>query len=301
MGARAMRESADRDWVDGIALRVRESELDAAVVLGFDGVYDGAGRLDERGSQMVIPPAWVFDACHRHPGVLLPGPSLNPARMDARERLEECIERGAALIKWLPATQAIDPSDRRHRWFLGRMAEAGLPLLVHSGGGETTFRQLRPELKDLRLLEPALELGVRVIVAHQGAPVRGSRDPDQTGLLRRWLERYPELWVDNSGMANPTRFSYLARHSGEKLISSRTLHGSDFPVPVNAIYYSKRLGPREVWRIERVRNPLQRDLLLKRALGYDEASFTRAVSVLASVERWLPSTSAEPDQRERAG
>lgn len=286
-----------------IAARVHGSELDAAVALGFDGVYDGSGRLDTRRSQMVIPPSWVFESCRRHPGLLLPGPSINPRRADARDRLEECIEGGAALIKWLPAAQVIDPSDRTHRWFLTRMAEAGLPLLVHSGGSETTFQQLQPELKDLRRLEPALELGVRVIVAHQGAPVLGSRDPDQTGLLRRWLERYPNLWVDNSGMANPTRFTYLARHSREELISSRTLHGSDFPVLVNAIYYPRTLGPRGIWRLERTRNSLQRDVLLKRALGYGEATFSRAGGVLSSVERWLgslPETAqADPDVKER--
>lgn len=308
IGPRALRESADQDWVDGIASRVRASQLDAAVVLGFDGVYDGSGRLDPQRSQMVIPPSWVFESCRRHAGVLLPGPSINPRRADARERLEECIEGGAALMKWLPSTQVIDPADRGHEWFFMRMAEADLPLLVHAGGRETTFRQLQPELKDLWRLEAALELGVRVIVAHQAAPVLLSRDTDQTGLLRRWLERYPNLWVDNSGMANPTRFTYLARHSREDLISSRTLHGSDFPVLVNAIYYPKALGAREMWRLERIRNTLQRDVDLKRALGYPEATFTRAAGVLASVQRWLPAAAVVPrgapaslDGKERQG
>src|SRR5690606_37639414 len=98
-------------------------------------------------SQLVVPPSWVFEACRRHRGLLLPGPSINPNRRDALERLEECIEGGAALIKWLPAAQGIDPSSPRLADFYTRMAEAGLPLLVHSGGGEMTFREVEPGLK----------------------------------------------------------------------------------------------------------------------------------------------------------
>ena len=36
-----LRDSIDQDWVDRIASHVRQSELDRAVVLGFDGSYSG--------------------------------------------------------------------------------------------------------------------------------------------------------------------------------------------------------------------------------------------------------------------
>lgn len=288
IGSRALRESADQDWVDRIAGLVRGSSLDCAVALGFDGVYDRVGRLDTGLSQMVIPPSWVFKACRLHPGLLLPGPSINPHRADARERLEECIEGGAVLIKWLPAAQMIDPSDPDIKWFLRRIAEVGIPLLVHSGGRETTFRQVRPELKDLRLLLPALEMGVRVIVAHHGAPVQFSGDVDQMPLIREWLERYPDLWLDDSGMANPTRFSYLARHAREEAIVARTLHGSDFPVPVRPLLFPGALGPRRAWQLERLRNPLERDVRLKLALGYSVETLSRAAKVIANLDRWRP-------------
>lgn len=291
--ARAMRESADQDWVDRIAGLVADSSLDCAVALGFDGVYDRHGRFDPALSQMVIPPSWIFEACRRHPGQLLPGPSINPHRADARERLEECIEGGAVLIKWLPAAQVIDPAATDIRWFLQRLADVGIPLLVHSGGRETTFRQVRPELKDLRLLRPALEMGVRVIVAHQGAPVLFSRDVDQTPLVREWLERFPDLWLDDSGMANPTRFSYLARHAGEEAFVARTLHGSDFPVPVRPLLFPGALGPRRVLQLERLRNPLERDLRLKLALGYPEETLSRAAKVIANLDRWRDASPAD--------
>jgi predicted TIM-barrel fold metal-dependent hydrolase len=286
MTTRQMQESADADWAADIADRVRRSELDHAVALGFDGVYDARGRLDEARSQMIIPPGWVFEVCARHPE-LLPGPSVNPHRRDALERLEECIERGAVLIKWLPATQSIDPAAPEIRPFYRRLADAGIPILVHSGGSEQTFAQVRPELKDLARIELPLSLGVPMIVAHTAAPVTYARDPDQVPLLKEYLRRYPHLWVDNSGISNPSRFPHLPRFAGDAELVARTLHGSDFPVPSNAFWYTRRLGARRVAALERIRNRMQRDIELKRALGYPDDVLTRAASVLPNLKRWI--------------
>lgn len=287
-----LRDSVDQDWVDRVAGMIRESELDCAVVLGFDGAYDDRGEFDTGRSQLMIPASWVFEACRRHPGVLLPGPSINPHRADALDRLEECIEGGAVLIKWLPSAQGIDPASPGIAPFYRRLAEVRLPLLVHAGGGEMTFREIAPERKDLALLRAPLEAGVPVICAHSGTRVALSRDPDQSALLRTMLEEFPHLWVDNSGMSNPSRFAYLPRLARDPLIRSRTLYGSDFPVPSHAFYFTRQLGPRRVWELDRVRNPFDRDVGIKRALGYPERTLTRAEKVLPNLDRWrmaLPS------------
>lgn len=275
-----MRTSADQDWAALIADRVRASELDAAVALGFDGVYDRSGELDRRRSQMIVPPSWVVEACRRHHDVLLPGPSVNPMRRDALERLDESIEGGAVLIKWLPAAQGIDPSDPAHGKFYERLAASGVALLVHSGGGELTFAEVEPRLKDIALLEGPLRTGVTVVCAHSGVPVHLSRDVDQMPLLRSLLERYPNLWLDNSGMANPSRFAHLARLARDAEIGARTMYGSDYPVPCIPIQYLHRLGPARAWRLQRERNPFDRDVRLKRALGYSDDTLTRAAGVL---------------------
>ena len=56
IGDEQMRRSVDQDWAAMIAERVRRSELDRAVVLGFDGVYDARGEPDLARSQMIVPP-----------------------------------------------------------------------------------------------------------------------------------------------------------------------------------------------------------------------------------------------------
>lgn len=281
-----MRSAIDQEWAAAMAERIRDSELDRAVALGFDGVYDARGELDRSLSQMVVPPSWVLEACRRHADALLPGPSVNPFRRDAMERLEECVEGGAVLIKWLPATQRIDPASPRLAPFYRRLAEAGIPLLVHSGGSETTFREIAPELKDVRRLREPLEAGVPVICAHGGVPVFYARDPDQLPIVREMLRRYPHLWLDNSGMANPSRFRHLARMAYDAELRDRMLYGSDFPVPSNAVYFPRRLGARRVWRLERTANPFDRDVRIKRGLGYPDETLTRAARVLGHAERW---------------
>jgi hypothetical protein len=292
--AEQIRTSVDADWAALLAARVRESELDHAVALGFDGVYDARGELDPALSQMVVPAAWVFEACRRHPE-LLPGPSLNPHRRDALERLEEVIEGGAVLIKWLPATQRIDPEDPSLGPFYRRLAESGIPLLVHSGGSENTFAQVDARLKDLRLLLAPLRAGVRVIVAHLGAPVTYVREPDQRPLLLEMMDEFPHLWTDNAGMSNPARFPHLPAERVDPRVRERTLHGSDFPVPTNAFWYPLRLGARRAWALDRVRNPLQREIEIKRALGWPDDVLTRAASVLPNVGRWAGrAASGEP-------
>lgn len=290
---RRMRTTADQDWAALLSSLVAASELDAAVAVGFDGVYDAQGRPDLRRSQMVIPPSWVFEVARRYAN-LLPGPSINPYRRDALERLDEAIELGASLIKWLPVVQAFDPASPRARAFLRRAADAGIPLLIHSGTGEITFRTVDPTVGRLESIVPALELGVKVICAHAAAPIHYRLETNSLPLLRELLGRYPNLWVDNSGLANPSRFRHLPRFADDPLIRDRTLHGSDFPVLSDAVYYPCRIPLAEIVAIEREQNGLQREVRLKRAVGFGEESFTRAASVLANVARWLPGGPAEP-------
>ena len=283
-GVRPDSPTGDGDWAARLAAHVRGSEMDRAVALGFDAVCDASGEPDLARSQMVIPAGWVFRVCREHPE-LLPGPSINPARRDALDRLEECIEHGAVLLKWLPATQGIDPADPAHRAFYRRMADARLPLLVHSGGSENTFAEVDPGLKDLAKIRLPLQEGVPVIVAHLAAPVPFRRDPDQTPLLRALMAEFPHLWTDNSGMNNPARSATLGRLASDPELAERTLHGSDFPVPSSPVWHLRRLGARRVAELRRIRNPLQREVDIKRALGTPDEVLTRAAAVLPNIGR----------------
>jgi predicted TIM-barrel fold metal-dependent hydrolase len=281
----AMKTTADADWAARMARTLAASGVDYGVALGFDGVYHkDLGTFDPDHSQLVVPPEWVFKVCKEHRN-LLPGPSINPYRKDALERLAYAIENGAVLIKWLPPAQGIDPADARLDPFFRMLADARMPLLVHVGR-ERTFKTVTNEFNEATRLVRALDLGVTVIAAHSATRVLGTDEEDQTESLKALLAAHPGLWVDNSGLANPSRFLHLPKLAKDPLITARTLYGSDWPVPSNALWYTGQLPLGQIVKLERTANVIARDVAIKRAFGYPEATLTRAASVLANLDRW---------------
>ncbi|MBN1656194.1 MAG: amidohydrolase family protein [Deltaproteobacteria bacterium] len=278
--------TVDDDWVKLIAQLVAGSEIDYAVVLGFDAVIDPQSGAEVRNdSQLIVPFQWVFSVCEHNRG-LLPGPSINPYRKDALIRLEACIKQGAVLIKWLPTVQVIDPADERLSDFYSIAARAKLPLLIHMGG-EKTFRPIAPQYNRVELLKKPLEAGVPVICAHTATAPLGSSEPDQIEKIKDLLRGYPHFWVDNSGLCNPSRFFHLPRLAKDEIVVKRTLYGSDWPVPSHAIYYIKEMGARRAFQIDRLRNVSQKDIEIKRYFGYPDETLSRHAQVLANLDRWI--------------
>ena len=130
-----------------------------------------------------------------------------PARRDAIDELNRCLERGAVLMKCLPNCQNIDPSDVRYRPFWERMAEARLPLLAHTGG-EHTVPMVNPRLADPKLLRLPLECGVTVIAAHC-ATKSGPTDRDFFDDWAAMLAEFPNLYGDISAMVSLNRCGHL--------------------------------------------------------------------------------------------
>ncbi|MBP9708034.1 MAG: amidohydrolase family protein [Oligoflexales bacterium] len=282
-----MEEDFDCEWIDLISNRLNSSKkIDYGVVLGFDGAYDfNSGEIDYKHSQLIVPSAWVFDVCRKN-AKLLPGPSVNPFRKDALKELEYCIEHKAVLIKWLPSAQMIDPANLKIKEFLEKLKNANIPLLIHIGG-ERTFYSYFPQYNDAERIKFALDLGVTIICAHSGTSVLLSKEEDQVPEIEKLLATYPHLWVDNSGLCNPSRFHQLQRLVDSPLIQSRTLYGSDFPVPSNAYYFFKKFGFKKTLQIEAIKNSFDRDVAIKDEFGFDPLSLTRAHQVLANLDYWL--------------
>src|SRR5438128_2637859 len=84
-------------------------ELDAAVILAFDAVHTPDGVFDTANTHLYVTNDFVIDLAKRHKKILF-GASVHPYRKDAVPELERCIANGAALIKWLPITQGMDPA-----------------------------------------------------------------------------------------------------------------------------------------------------------------------------------------------
>lgn len=282
----AMRGDLDRLYVDCLLEQVRTSSLGAVVILAQDDVHDDQGRLMQGVGSFYVPNDYVLRLAREHPE-FLPAISIHPARPDALEELEKCLAGGAVMLKCLPNCQNFDCSDRRFTKFWERMAEAKLPLLAHTGG-EHTLPIVRKEFSDPRRLRLPLEIGVTVIAAHS-ATKSGLTDPEYFHVFAEMTRQFPNLYGDTSAFNVPIRGRHTRLCVREPL-ASRLVHGSDYPVPVSGLW--PWLWGFVNWRDYRAahRNPnvLERDYLLKLAMGFGPEHFTRIHELLrptASVQK----------------
>lgn len=255
--------------------------IDRAMLLAHELPHKEDGTPIPELSSLYVPNDYVLKLAKDHPEFLA-AVSIHPARKDAMEELEKCLDGGAAALKCLPNVQGIDWNHPRYTAFLERMAEAKLPLLAHTGS-ERTMPVMDHALASPKVLTRALEIGVTCIAAHAGTGMM-LLDPDYLEVFAEMLARYPNLYGDNSALA---ALNFRLRPSAlRRLVSAemegRILHGSDLPVPSSGLLsWAFGMLPWKDFRAAgAIPNPLERDARLKQMLGFREESFLRAAQVL---------------------
>jgi predicted TIM-barrel fold metal-dependent hydrolase len=133
------------------------------------------------------------------------------------------------------------------------------------------------------MLTLPLEIGVTCIAAHAGTGMM-VLDPDYLEVFIEMLAKYPNLYGDNSALA---ALNFRLRPSAlRRLVAAemggRILHGSDLPVPSSGLltWAFGMLPWRDYRAAAAIANPLERDARLKRMLGFGEATFHQAATVL---------------------
>jgi predicted TIM-barrel fold metal-dependent hydrolase len=113
------------------------SGIDQVVCLALDCVFDKKGKESRDRSHVWVSNEYVLDLQKDLPRRILFGASVHPYDPDFKKRVQNCVDRGAVLLKWLPSAQQIDLSDMRVRDALVFLATAKhgkpLPLLLHVG------------------------------------------------------------------------------------------------------------------------------------------------------------------------
>ena len=274
----ALAGDLDRLYIEGLLEQVRGSSLGAVVILAQDLAHDLQGRPMKEVGSFYVPNEYVLGLARKYPE-FLPAVSIHPARPDALEELQRCLEAGAVMMKCLPNCQNIDCSDRRFTRFWEKMAEARLPLLAHTGG-EHTVPVVCSRFADPRLLAWPLECGVTVIAAHCGTK-SGLFDPEYFHVFAEMTQRFPRLYGDTSAFNVPMRGRHIRQCLRSPLVE-RLVHGSDYPVPVHGHFAWLRgmIGWESFRRWERQPNVLERDYQLKVAMGFPAEHFTRMAGLL---------------------
>lgn len=250
-------------------------QLDAAVVLAFDAVYDREGRFDEANTHLYVKNDYVIELAAKHPKMLF-GASVHPYRKDAVAEVERCVAAGAALLKWLPIVQGMNPADPRCFPLYEVLAHHKLPLLSHTGG-ERSLPTLDYALADPLLLKPALDRGVTVIAAHCGT--RSS--PGETDFLPQFVRlahEYEHCYGDTAALNLPSRSYAYDTILKDPVVRGKLIHGSDWPII--SLPPAMELGVLPSLKLMREKNWMRRDVLIKKRLGLDNGYWKRAATVL---------------------
>lgn len=273
-----LRADLENEYQNKLAQYVRESSLDKVMALASDHVRDENGNILAKFDRLVVPNDFVLRASLEHPE-FIPAVSIHPARPDAIEELDRCHAEGAKMMKCLPNYHNINCNDARYSKFWKRMADLQMILLAHTGG-ELSLPNVGPEYRNPETLRLPLESGVTVIGAHCGTRALPT-EKDYRKEFLAMLDQYPNFYGDNSALTAPNR-ARAAYDLAKGPFAYRILHGSDIPIPVSATWLG--LFGKLPWAVTReinkTRNPLERDYLIKRALGFPEASFRKLGELL---------------------
>ena len=279
-----LRGSAGVDRV--VALAFDEYHTDAGVALG------PAERRGALGSDLYVSNTFVHGLCLQEPNHFLFGASIHPYRRlgshNAVAMLDEAAAAGAVLVKWLPLTQNIRADDERTVAFLRRAGELRMPMLIHYGG-EKALTTNHVELADPAPMLATLG-GLRlegkmppVMVAHGATPSAWPFDPLNYYplLVEALLGEFADapLYADTAAMGLFTRARWLKRLAKRPELQAKLVHGSDFPVPVNPVFFLRQLGG-DIRRIARITSWIERDYQLKLAVGLDHAVMTRGWEII---------------------
>jgi len=256
------------------------------MLLAFDLNHDADGKPDRSNSSFYTPNTYAHEMAQQYPHYFEWIASIHPYRNDAVAALEQAVRDGARAVKWLPNAMNIDPASERCAAFYRAMARHDLPLLTHAGKERAVSGGESQDYGNPLRLRRALDLGVRVIVAHC-ASLGEDRDLDQGpdgavvssfDLFARMMQepRYVgRLFGDISAMTQFDRATFLKQVLARPEWHARLLNGTDYPLPGILPIYSATsfvdlgmLAPEAVPVLDAIQrhNPLLFDFVLKRSL-----------------------------------
>jgi len=222
-------------------------------LLAFDKYYDIKGNTDLKKTEFYVPNDYVFDLANQYPDYFIPVMSIHPYRKDAIKELEKWSALGGRIIKWLPNSMGIDPSNPICDSFYMKMKELNIVLLSHAGIEKAVNSGEDQKYGNPLLLRKPLNFGVKVIIAHC-ASLGEFEDLDNGSInkvsafelfLRLMKEKKYEglLFGDISAVTQTNRCDEpLTKLLDAKEIHHRLINGSDYPLPsINVVISTRKL------------------------------------------------------------
>lgn len=269
-------EEQDRAYVNRLMEIIEDLPANwRGVLLPMDGICNSSGELDLDRTLLFVPNDYVLSASSMNER-LVPGASINPNRPDAVDELERVASHGAVLVKWIPNTMGIDPSDEAISPFYRRMNELNMTLLSHTGTEYAVGGAVDQTLGNPRRLRLPLEEGVTIIAAHCASGGGDGNGPYFRQFLQM-LEKFPNLYGDVSGLSLLHKSSSLRHLVRNPHYFERLCYGSDFPLyftpATSPFYFLGMLSPSRAWALQQIENDLLRDMSTLMEMGVPESFF----------------------------
>lgn len=268
--------------------------VDFGVFLSFDAVYKENGELDEENSHMITPNEYVMGIAKSNQKVLF-GASIHPnkGKGHGTEEIDKWIEGGAVLIKWIPNSQIIDPSNKKYNWFYKKLADQDIPLLCHAGPEHAVpvLEKEYQKLGDPRKLKLALDTGVKVIAAHCASsffPWEDSYLGELSEMLEEADRRGWRLYTDISALCTLFRASIIDDIL-RTIPHHRMVLGSDYPIPIDGMppHFVETIDFQEFLRISKIDNPIEKNYQQLLAMDFPKDAMTRGSELLHIPEEKL--------------
>jgi predicted TIM-barrel fold metal-dependent hydrolase len=281
----------------------QSEEIDGVVLLALDAVYSPkTGELDEQKTDLWISNVFLDRTVKALNERLLKesdpekkkkrfffGASVSPNRKDWESELEYIVtQTDAVLLKLIPSAQHIYLMDTKHKDFYRALASHHMPLLCHVGPEYSFPEGIRKrQLDNFRHLERPLEYGVTVIAAHCATPVFPLIEQPQIREFYTFMKETNgdgsvRLWADTSALSLSTRI-FLMPAILETFPAYWLIHGTDFPIPIDGWthlpWVTYDMTPQEYIHIWKTRNPLDKDVRIKRAHGFSDTILENAEKV----------------------
>ena len=292
-------DNADREYIDRLTRLARTIKRPGKYrILAFDKHYNADGTVNLAKTHFYLPNQYVVDLARQHSDIFEPVISVHPHRWDALVELEKWANAGVKYVKWLPNAMGIDPADKSVEPFYRKMKEHNMILLSHAGEEQAVEAAEDQRLGNPLRLRKALDMGVRVIVAH-AASLGSCADHDNGGAQVSCFDLFLRLMDESkyvglvfgeiSAMLQfnrmPGPFTTLLKRQD---LHPRLVNGSDYPLPaINALIHTRALASdgfitsaeREALNEIYDYNPLLFDFVLKRTMRHPETKQKFAASV----------------------
>ncbi len=292
-------DNADSEYIDRLARLARGPKRHGKFrILAFDKHYNADGTVNLAKTNFYLPNQYVVDLARQHADIFEPVISVHPHRWDAMVELGKWANAGVKYVKWLPNAMGIDPADKAGEPFHRKMKAYNMILLSHAGEEQAVESAEDQRLGNPLRLRKALDMGVRVIVAH-AASLGTCDDHDNGGkqvscfdLFLRLMDepKYVGLvFGEISAMLQfnrmPGPFATLLKRQD---LHPRLVNGSDYPLPaINALIHTRALASDGfITGAERTAlneiydyNPLLFDFVLKRTVRHPQTKQKLAPSV----------------------